>query len=102
MSTPQGNQGNAPPPPSEDRRKGDRRAGDRRGGEDRPSGITVNRRSRRGSFFDHPVWVGATVLVGIALGIGLMSLKGWDATGSVKKPIGLEMKIIPSDLPTPH
>src|SRR3954471_1937531 len=103
MSTPEGKQqeGSAAPA-TEERRKGeDRRQGDRRTGDERRSGISVNRKFRSQSFFDHPLWVAGTILVGVALGVGLMSVKSWDAT--THRPNAIEMKVVPgTDTETPH
>ncbi len=96
MSTPAEKVGNSDADfKGQDRRSGDRRSGgDRRAeGEERRTGISVSRTFRRQSFFDHPSWVAATVLIGVILGVVLMSVTGLQAP--VRKSSAIEMKIVP-------
>ena len=104
MSTPAGGatggQAGGAVPPEGDRRKGGRRATDRGDGPDRRTGISVSRSFHRQSFFDHPWWVAGTVLVGIVLGVGVMSVNDW--YGHKKKAGAIEMKIVPPDTRPPQ
>ena len=79
----------------DDRRKGaDRRTGgDRRSGDDRRTGISLSRSTRRPTFLDHPWWVAATIVVGIALGMGIMSATDW--FGKMHRVTSTEMTVLP-------